>query len=99
MRKSVIAIMLMLLIATGANALPEPASIPATATADEYSYYLNKNVTVLTCEQIYWQGRMIAWFPDTIQVKELCNPEMGIVTIQKCYITSIREGFDCNEFY
>jgi hypothetical protein len=75
------------------------AVVATDNTGDLYSQYLSKNVTVLVCNETYYQGIMIAWSAEAISIREMCNPELGIVTINKYRITSIREGYDCYEFY
>jgi hypothetical protein len=69
---------------------------------DQYCEYLNKDVTALICfedGQAYIQGKMVECTNETISIDEKCNPELGIVTVKKCCVYWIREGYDCYEFY
>jgi hypothetical protein len=68
----------------------------ATAIAeDEFTPYLGENVTVNACNVTAYQGMLIEDWPEYIVIKELCNPELGNVTIRKSCIISIRMGFEC----
>ncbi|MDD1748416.1 MAG: hypothetical protein LUO89_00935 [Methanothrix sp.] len=70
--------------------------IIAVAVADdEFAHYLGENVTVNACNVTVYQGMMIENWPENIVIKELCNPELGNVTIKKSCIVSINEGFEC----
>jgi hypothetical protein len=69
--------------------------IAATVADDEFTYYLGKNVTVNACNVTVYQGVMIDDWPEMIVIKELCNPELGNVSIRKNCIVSITEGVEC----
>lgn len=63
---------------------------------DEYSQYLGQEVTVNSCNMTAYEGVMIADWPEAIVIDELCNPELGNVTIKKSCIVWVHEGIDCN---
>ena len=70
-------------------------TIAPTVAKDEFTPYLGENVTVNACNVTAYQGMLIEDWPEHIVIKELCNPELGNVTIKKSCIISIREGFEC----
>ncbi len=70
-------------------------TIAAAVAEDGFNQYLGKNVTVNACNVTVYQGVMVQDLPAFIVIKELCNPELGNVTINKNCIISIREGFEC----
>ena len=63
---------------------------------DEYSQYLGQNITVNACNMTAYEGTMIANWPDAIVINEICNPEMGNVTIKKNCIIWIHAIVDCS---
>jgi hypothetical protein len=65
------------------------------AAADEYSQYLGQNVTVNSCNVTAFEGTMIENFPDYIVIDEICNPELGNVTIRKDCILWVHSGVEC----
>ena len=69
--------------------------IAAAVADDEFTHYLGKNVTINACNVTVYQGMMIEDWPEHIVIKELCNPELGNVTLKKSCIISISEGFEC----
>jgi hypothetical protein len=68
------------------------------AAADEYSQYLGQNVTVNSCNVTAFEGTMIENFPDYIVIDEICNPELGNVTIRKDCIIWVHLGVDCGSW-
>jgi type 1 fimbria pilin len=85
-----------------ALALFVTASFAQSDDPDLYCGYLNKDVTALICfedGQAYIQGKMVECTNETISIDEKCDPELGIVTVKKCCVYWIREGYDCYEFY
>ena len=71
------------------------AGLAAAQPFDEYSQYLGKNVTVNVCNQTVYQGQVVELWVNSIVVRELCDPELGNVSIKKSCIVSIIEGFQC----
>jgi hypothetical protein len=72
--------------------------IGAASGMDEFSQYLGKNVTVDACNLTAYEGTMVAEFPNAIVLKEICNPELGNVTIKKSCIVWIHEGIECGKW-
>jgi hypothetical protein len=67
----------------------------AAGQQDEYYQYLNKEVTVNTCNITAFEGEMIAWFPESIVIREICDPSVGNITIKKSCIIWVHEGVSC----
>ena len=65
---------------------------------DEYSQYLGQNITVNVCNMTAYEGTMVAEFPDAIVIKEICNPELGNVTIKKSCIVWVHECVECGKW-
>lgn len=71
------------------------AAAQPTPITDEYSKYMGQNVTVNACNLTAYQGVMIEWWPNSIVIKEMCNPELGNITIKKSCIIWIHTGYIC----
>jgi len=69
---------------------------------DEFSKYLGHEVSINACNQTVYQGIVTEnWassggvIPGHIVLKEMCNPELGNVTLSKLCIVYIHEGYTC----
>ena len=67
----------------------------ANNDTDNFIQYIGQNVSVNVCNLTMYQGILINDFPDTIVIREVCNPELGNVAIRKSCIIAIRSGCQC----
>jgi hypothetical protein len=68
------------------------------AGADKYDRYLGENITVNMCNETAIEGVLIENGSDYIVIDEVCNPELGNVTILKNCIIWVHECVECDKW-
>ena len=68
------------------------------AGADQYDKYLGENVTVNMCNMTAFEGTLIENGLDYIVLHEVCDPELGNVTVQKSCIVWVHECVECGKW-